>query len=115
MTDAIARAGCDPPVSEVTDRQRPREATRLAARHLSAAAASPAHRRNWDTRAQTLNQGVPIHATAALEVPNTRHVQLHDVLTRFLNGSGGIDHVVNDTGVPVNQSQPGPSDDVSYP
>ncbi len=40
---------------------------------------------------------------------------MHDLLTRFLNGSGGIDHVVNDTGAPVSQANPGPSDIVSYP
>jgi hypothetical protein len=42
-------------------------------------------------------------------------VQLHDILTRFLNGSGGIQSVVNGTGAPVTQAQPGPSDVVSFP
>jgi hypothetical protein len=47
------------------------------------------------------NQGVPIFATRAFEVDNTPGVQLHDLLTIFLDavhGSGGIDHVVNDVG-----------------
>ena len=61
------------------------------------------------------NQGVPIYASTAFKVPVTPGVQLHDVLTRFLNGSGGINSVVNGTGAPVNQAQPGPSDVVSYP
>jgi hypothetical protein len=61
------------------------------------------------------NQGVPIHSATAFLVPNTPGVQLHDVLTRFLNASGGIDHVVNDTGAPVTAASPGPSDVVSYP
>jgi hypothetical protein len=61
------------------------------------------------------NQGVPIHAATAFLVPNTPGVRLHDVLTRFLNASGGIDHVVNDTGAPVTAASPGPSDVVSYP
>jgi hypothetical protein len=61
------------------------------------------------------NQGVPIHAATAFVVPNTPGVQLHDVLTRFLNASGGIDHVVNDTGAAVTAASPGPSDVVSYP
>jgi hypothetical protein len=61
------------------------------------------------------NQGVPIHAATAFVVPNTPGVRLHDLLTRFLNASGGIDHVVNATGAPVTQDQPGPSDVVSYP
>jgi hypothetical protein len=43
------------------------------------------------------NQGVPIESATAFSVPDTG-VQLNDVLTRFLNGSGSIDHVVNDTG-----------------
>jgi hypothetical protein len=61
------------------------------------------------------NQGVPIHSATAFVVPNTPDVQLHDVLTRFLNASGGIDHVVNDTGAAVTAASPGPSDVVSYP
>jgi hypothetical protein len=61
------------------------------------------------------NQGVPIHSATAFLVPNTPGVQLHDVLTRFLNASGGIDHVVNDVGAPVTAASPGPSDVVSYP
>jgi len=40
---------------------------------------------------------------------------MHDLLTVFLNGSGGIEHVVNDTGAAVNTANPGPSDVVSYP
>jgi hypothetical protein len=50
------------------------------------------------------NQGVPIHVSHAFEVPVTNGVRLHDVLTVFLNGSGGIDHVVNDTGAAVDSS-----------
>jgi hypothetical protein len=61
------------------------------------------------------NQGVPIFASEAFKVPVTPAVQLHDILTRFLNASGGINSVVNGTGAPVNQAQPGPSDVVSYP
>jgi len=41
------------------------------------------------------NQGVPIHAERAFDVPNTAGVKLHDLVTVFLTGSGGIDHVVN--------------------
>jgi hypothetical protein len=48
------------------------------------------------------NTGQPIHAARAFEVPVTSAVDLHDILTVFLNGSGGIDHVVNDTGAAVN-------------
>jgi hypothetical protein len=47
------------------------------------------------------NQGVPIFATNAFEVDNAPGVQLHDLLTIFLDavhGSGGIDHVVNGVG-----------------
>jgi hypothetical protein len=61
------------------------------------------------------NQEVPIQSATAFSVPDTPGVQLHDVLTRFLNGSGSIDHVVNDTGAAVNSANPGPSDVVSYP
>ena len=61
------------------------------------------------------NQGVPIQSATAFSVPDTPGVQLHDVFTRFLNGSGSIDHVVNDTGAAVTTDSPGPSDVVSYP
>ena len=50
-----------------------------------------------------------------IKVPGTPAVQLHDILTRFLNASGGINSVVNGTGAPVTAAQPGPSDVVSYP
>jgi hypothetical protein len=43
-----------------------------------------------------------IHAERAFEIPST--VELHDILTVFLNGSGGIDHVVNNTGAAVNST-----------
>ena len=61
------------------------------------------------------NQGVPIESATAFRVPDAPGVQLHDVLTRFLNGSGSIDHVVNDTGAAVDSASPGPAYVVSYP
>jgi hypothetical protein len=61
------------------------------------------------------NQGVPIESATAFAVNTTPGVQLHDVLTRFLNGSGAIDHVVNTAGAAVTAASPGPSDLVSYP
>jgi hypothetical protein len=59
--------------------------------------------------------GVPIESSTAFEVPDTPGVQLHDLLTVFLNGSGGIEHVVNATGAAVDSGNGGPSDVVSYP
>ena len=50
------------------------------------------------------NVGPSIHAAHAFEVPDASGVKLHDILTVFLNGFGGIDHVVNDTGAAVNAS-----------
>lgn len=50
------------------------------------------------------NVGPDIHAERAFEVPVTAGVVLHDILTVFLSGNGGIDHVVNDTGAAVNSS-----------
>jgi hypothetical protein len=49
------------------------------------------------------NQGIDIFADHAYEVPVTPGVQLHDLLTIFLdavNGRGGIRNVVNSTGGP---------------
>jgi hypothetical protein len=59
--------------------------------------------------------GIPIEASDAFEVPVTGGVQLNDILTRFLSGSGGIENVVNKTGGAVSASDPGPNDVVSYP
>ena len=61
------------------------------------------------------NQGVPIESATAFSVPDTPGVQLNDVLTRFLNGSGSIDHVVNGTGAAVTADSPGPTYLASYP
>jgi hypothetical protein len=46
--------------------------------------------------------GPDIHATRVFEAPRAPGVRLHDILSVFLNGNGGIDHVVNDIGGPVN-------------
>jgi hypothetical protein len=61
------------------------------------------------------NQGLPIESAEAFSVPDVPGVQLHDLLTVFLTGSGGIDSVVNGQGVAVNSGFGGPSDVVSYP
>ncbi|HEY3436985.1 MAG TPA: adenylyl cyclase [Actinotalea sp.] len=47
-----------------------------------------------------------IHATRGFEVPVTPGVQLHHVMTVNLS-AGTIDHVVNDTGAPVDNSNTG--------
>lgn len=56
-----------------------------------------------------------IHATRGFEVPVTPGVRLHSLLTVQL-GAGTLDHVVNDTGAPVNSSGVGvPSTVVNFP
>ena len=60
-------------------------------------------------------EGIPIESATAFQVPNRAGVQLNDVFTRFLNGSGGIESVVNGQGAAVTAAEPGPSDIVSYP
>jgi hypothetical protein len=59
--------------------------------------------------------GVPIESATAFQVPAAPGVELHDIFTRFLNGSGSIDSVANGTGAAVTADNPGPSDVVSYP
>src|SRR6202042_1439745 len=54
--------------------------------------------------------GVPIESATAFLVPSAPGVQLHDIFTRFLSGSGSIDSVVDGTGAPVTAANPGPSD-----
>ncbi|MFJ5228703.1 hypothetical protein ACIQBJ_02275 [Kitasatospora sp. NPDC088391] len=61
------------------------------------------------------NQGVDIHNSTAFEAPDRPGVRLHDLLTVFLNGSGGIDSVVNGTGRAVNSAFGGPSNVLSQP
>ncbi len=56
-----------------------------------------------------------IHATRGFEVPVTPGVRLHHIMTVNLS-AGTIDHVVNDTGAPVDNSNTGqPSYVVEFP
>ena len=59
--------------------------------------------------------GVPIYAAEAFSVPDAPGVQLHDLLTVFLNRSGGINSVIDGDGAAVNAANGGPSDVVSFP
>ena len=61
------------------------------------------------------SQGVAIYAAMGFQAPDMPGVQFHDVFTRFLNGSGGINSVINGTGAAVSAASPGPSDVVTYP
>jgi hypothetical protein len=61
------------------------------------------------------DQGIDIHATEAFQAPDRPGVALHDLLTVFLNGSGGIDSVVDGAGAAVSSANPGPSDVVAFP
>lgn len=61
------------------------------------------------------NQGIDIFADRAFEAPVTPGVKFHSLLTVFLNGDGGINHVINDTGAPVFDFTNQVSNVVSYP
>jgi hypothetical protein len=63
------------------------------------------------------NQGVNIYAANAFEVPATLPAgSLQDLLTIFLNGSGGILNVINNTGGSATSANPDtPVTVVSYP
>jgi hypothetical protein len=64
------------------------------------------------------NQGIPIFASEAFQVPVTPGVQLHHLLTIFLStaGFGGISSVINGTGGSSTIANPDtPVDVVSYP
>ena len=41
------------------------------------------------------DQGVAIENAMAFQAPDTSGVKFHDLLTVFLNGSGGIQSVIN--------------------
>jgi hypothetical protein len=57
---------------------------------------------------------VAIENAMAFQVPQTSGIQLNDTLTVFLNGSGGIESVVDGTGAAVDSSFGGPSDVVTF-
>jgi hypothetical protein len=60
------------------------------------------------------NQNVDIREETAIEVPEKSGVVLHDMVTVFLNGSGGIEHTINDVGTPL-LGEFGTSNVVRYP
>jgi hypothetical protein len=55
-----------------------------------------------------------LHSANGFEVPDTRGVQMHDLLTVSLNKAGTIDHVINGVGAPVTPDNAGPSDVTYY-
>ena len=59
------------------------------------------------------DQGVAIENAMAFQVPSASGIHMNDLLTVFLNGSGGIESVVDGTGAAVSASNVGPSDVVS--
>ncbi|OLR92270.1 hypothetical protein [Actinokineospora bangkokensis] len=62
------------------------------------------------------NQGVNIESRMSFRVPRTSGVRLTSLLTVFLNGSGAIRSVVNDTGPRADSSNGGSAQNVvSYP
>jgi hypothetical protein len=60
------------------------------------------------------DQGVAIENAMAFQAPQTSGVVFHDLLTVFLNGTGGIESVINGTGAAVSPTFGGPSDVVTY-
>ncbi|SCF44478.1 hypothetical protein GA0074696_6004 [Micromonospora purpureochromogenes] len=60
------------------------------------------------------NQGVDIRCDRAIEAPRRPGVRFHDMVTVFLDGSGGIEKTVNEVGTPVVGSY-GTSPVISYP
>jgi hypothetical protein len=59
--------------------------------------------------------GINIVEDNAMTVPDHSGISVNDVATVFLSGSGQITHVINNVGAPVNSSNGGPSDVVTYP
>jgi hypothetical protein len=60
------------------------------------------------------DQGVAIENAMGFQAPTTSGVVFHDIFTRWLNGLGGIQSVINGTGAAVNPTFNGPSDVVTY-
>jgi hypothetical protein len=53
------------------------------------------------------NQGVDITDASAIQAPAVPRVRFTDMVTRFLDGSGSITHVINDQGAEVRLARPG--------
>jgi hypothetical protein len=47
------------------------------------------------------NQGVDIRVASGIQAPIQPQVRFRSMTSVFLNGSGGIEHVINDTGAPA--------------
>ncbi|MBQ0897149.1 adenylyl cyclase [Micromonospora sp. U56] len=60
------------------------------------------------------NQGVDIRCDRGIEAPRRPGVRFHNMVTVFLDGSGGIEKTVNEVGTPVVGSY-GTSPVISYP
>ncbi|HTJ67314.1 MAG TPA: discoidin domain-containing protein [Actinospica sp.] len=60
------------------------------------------------------SQGVAIENAMAFQAPQTSGISFNDIMTVFLNGSGGIQSVIDGTGTAVSSSFGGPSDIVSF-
>jgi hypothetical protein len=58
--------------------------------------------------------GIPIENAEAFQAPNTSGVQFNDLLTVWLNNSGGIESVINGTGAAVSSTNAGPVNIVTY-
>ncbi|HVV18146.1 MAG TPA: hypothetical protein VHF06_01845 [Pseudonocardiaceae bacterium] len=61
------------------------------------------------------DQGVDIENSMAFQAPKRPAVRFHDLLTVFLNGSGGFQSVINGVGGPANATTANPTNLVSYP
>jgi hypothetical protein len=59
------------------------------------------------------DQGVAIENAMGFQAPQTSGIHFNDLFTVFLNGSGGIESVINGTGAAVSSTNGGPSDVVS--
>ncbi|MDF9878515.1 hypothetical protein [Cellulosimicrobium cellulans] len=53
------------------------------------------------------DQGVDVRVASGIQTPVRAGVTFRSMTSVFLNGSGGIDHVVNDTGAPVSPRETG--------
>ena len=60
------------------------------------------------------DQGIAIENAEAFQVPTTSGIHMNDLLTVWLNGSGGIESVIDGTGTAVSSTNGGPSDVVSF-
>jgi hypothetical protein len=73
------------------------------------------HHSAWGLAAYSFFRDYVVFVNSGFSTPVTPNIRFTTALTRWLNGNGGILHVINQTGDAVNMVNPGPIYQCSFP